>query len=381
MIASIKQLVFFTTRKLFRPFYNSFFFSIFYYCSDTFLRSFLKTRFLKMFLHSIKNLNINFNDVKWTGRFSSGDLITGHVSFDLSKETNITLIEVAMAGKANVHWSTGGGGGGKRRRNRRHYAAKLDFFNFKSVIVQRNSATGGAAKLQPGTHVYPFTCQLPHGDFPSTFHGVCGQILYTLTVSIHRPWHMTKDFVTELNFVNRINTNQPQLQAPLSGSNSMTLCCLWCVSGPIAMTVSVEKKAFIPGETVKVICDFSNASSRTATPKVVLQQKQICYANNKRNKRMVVKNLVCVTGQPVVAHASDVHARILLPVPVLASLTISNCSIIDVDYFIEVSLSVRAAYDLTVLFPIIVCDALVNAQPLLYLHKVEDETFPYSKSR
>ncbi|KAM8887566.1 LOW QUALITY PROTEIN: arrestin domain-containing protein 3-like [Spinachia spinachia] len=283
-----------------------------------------------MFPQSIKNIKIHFNALNEKVSFSSGDLITGHISFDLSKKTNITLIEMAMAGKANVHWSTGGGGGRKRSSNRRHYAAKLDFFHFKSVIVQRHSATGEAAKLQPGTHVYPFTCQLPQGDFPSSFHGVYGQILYTLTVSLHRPWHMTKDFVTELNFVNRINTNQPQLQAPLSGSNNMTLCCLWCVSGPIAMTVSIEKKAFIPGETVKVTCDFSNASSRTATPQVLLRQ------------------------------TSHVHAEILLAIPVLASLTISNCSILDVDYFIEVSLSVRASYDLTVLFPIIVCDTLVN---------------------
>ena len=37
------------------------------------------------------------------------------------------------------------------------------------------------------------------------------------------------------------------LQAPLSGSNNMTLCCLWCASGPITMTASTEKKAFVPG--------------------------------------------------------------------------------------------------------------------------------------
>lgn len=35
--------------------------------------------------------------------------------------------------------------------------------------------------------------------------------MYTLTVGINRPWHMSKDFVTELNFVHHINTNQPDL--------------------------------------------------------------------------------------------------------------------------------------------------------------------------
>ncbi len=48
-------------------------------------------------------------------------------------------------------------------------------------------------------------------DFPSTFRGAHGEILYTLTVGINRPWHMSKDFVTELNYVHRIDTNQPEL--------------------------------------------------------------------------------------------------------------------------------------------------------------------------
>ncbi|KAK9522649.1 hypothetical protein VZT92_019098 [Zoarces viviparus] len=314
-----------------------------------------------MFQQTIKHFKINYDVSNENNSFSSGDLITGHISFDLTKETKITSISMALTGRANVHWSTGGGGGRRRRRNRRHFTAKLDFFNFNSVIVQEDSATGGTARLQPGRHLYPFTCQLPQGDFPSTFRGVFGQILYSLTVGIHRPWHMAKDFVTELNFVHRIDTNQPELHAPLSGSNSMTLCGLWCASGPITMTVSVEKKAFTPGETVKIICRFSNASTRTATPKVALQQKQGFYTFNRTNQRMVTKKLASVTGEPVSAHTPDAHATIMLAIPTLTPLTISNCSIIVVDYLIEVCLSVRASSDLTVLVPIILCDTPVNA--------------------
>lgn len=91
-----------------------------------------------------------------------------------------------------------------------------------------------------------------------------------------------------------------------------------------------------PGETVKIICDFSNASSQTATPKVRLQQKQVFYTHNKVQKTMFIKSLASVTGQPVSAHTSDVHTQIMLTIPSSASFSISNCSIIDVDYFIEV---------------------------------------------
>lgn len=321
-----------------------------------------------MFQQTIKNFTINFNTLNQRNTVSSGDLITGHISFDLTKETKINSITLRLKGEADVHWSAGGGGGGrKRRRQRRHYSAKLDFFNLESVLVQQHGAVGGTPKLQPGTHVYPISCLLPQGDFPSTFRGVHGKILYTLTVGIHRPWHMVKDFVTELHFVNRINTNQPVLRAPLSGSNNMTLCCLWCASGPIIVTASVEKKAFVPGETVKIICEFSNASSRTATPKVILQQKQVFYTHSRAQRRMIVKNLASVTGQPVSAHTTDVRTEIMLTIPSSAYLTISNCSIIEVDYLIEVKLSVTAASDLAVLIPIILCDTPVNANPPPYM--------------
>lgn len=316
-----------------------------------------------MFKQPIKNFGINFNAMNERNTIYSGDLLTGHISFDLTTKTKITSITMTLGGKANVHWSTGGGG---KRSRRRTVSAKQDYFKIESAILQENTAIGENAKLLPGTHVYPFTCQLPHGDFPPSFQGPNGRILYTLTVGINRPWHMSKDFVTELNYSNRIQTNQPELQAPLAGSNIMTLCCLWCASGPITLTASIEKKAFTPGETVKIVCKFSNGSSRTATPKVSLQQKQVYYTHNKVSKLMVMKKLVSTVGIPVSAHTSDMQAEIMLPIPPTASLTISNCALIEADYIIEMSLSVRASPDLTVLFPIILCDTSVNAEPQLY---------------
>ncbi|KAI4819978.1 hypothetical protein KUCAC02_027978 [Chaenocephalus aceratus] len=276
-----------------------------------------------MFQDTVKNFKINFNALNQGNTFSSGDVMTGNISFDLTKETKISSITMTLTGKANVRWSTGGG----KKRRRRPYSAKLDFFDLKSVIVQQNSAT----------------------------------------VAVHRPWHMSKDFVTECNFVNRINTNQPELHAPLSGSNSMTMCCLWCTSGPIEMTASIEKKGFMPGETVKIICEFINGSSRTATPKVSLQQKQVFYTHNKNHRRMHVKKLMSSAGQLVSERISDRRTVIELTIPSSASLTISNCSIIDVEYLIEVSFSVRGSPDLDVLFPIIMCDTPVDAHPPSYL--------------
>ncbi|XP_061527766.1 arrestin domain-containing protein 3-like [Phycodurus eques] len=302
-----------------------------------------------MFDKTIKDFRINFNALNEKNTFSSGDLVTGQISFELSKATKIRSITMCLTGKVDVHWSSGGG------KHKRTYHAKMDFFHLKSMILQEG-AVGGPAQLPPGRHVYQYTCQIPQGDFPSSFRGRHGQTCYKLTVGIDRPWHMSKDFVTELNFVHHVDSNQPELMAPLSGSNSMSVCSLSCASGSIEMTASVEKKGFMRGETIKIICYFSNASSRTVTPKAKLMQKQQYNMPKRVQRRLLVKNLDSVTGLPISAHTSDAHTEMMLTIPAESSLTISNCSLLRVEYEIELSLCLRASSDLTLLFPIVLCD-------------------------
>ncbi|XP_020506587.1 arrestin domain-containing protein 3 [Labrus bergylta] len=313
-----------------------------------------------MFKQVIKNFNIHVNPLNARNTISTGDLLTGHISFELTKETNVTSITMAMKGKAHVHWSRGAGG---KRRRRRNFSAKLEFFNLKGVILQDRSVSGMSAKLQPGTHMYPFTCQLPQGDFPSSFQGPNGQIKYALTVGINRPWHLSKEVEAQLNFLKRIDTNQPLLRAPLSGSNSKTEGCLCCTLGLITMTVSTAKKAFTTGETVKLMCVFSNTSSRTVTPKVTLLQKQAYYTLSRTSSIMQFKKLVSMNGHPIGAHTSVLHIEYTLTIPSFASPSISNCSILEVEHFIQVRLSAKFSSDLIVLVPIVICDTFIEAQP------------------
>lgn len=160
------------------------------------------------------------------------------------------------------------------------------------------------------------------------------------------------------------------LQCPLSGSNSTTLCCLWCASGPITLTATAEKKAFAPGipsiypskvhfiikkinkspsvppvgETVKIICEMSNASSRIVTPKVKLLQKQNFYTHNKVSKRFLSQTMASMNGHPISPHSSEVHAELLLTIPSSVPYSISNCSILEVQYIIEVGETDRWCY-------------------------------------
>lgn len=86
----------------------------------------------------------------------------------------------------------------------------------------------------------------------------------------------------------------------------------------------------------KITCKISNASSRRVTPKVKLQQKESFYTLSRDNQRVVAKNLVSLIGEPIGAHTSDIQYEFLLTIPSSAAHTISNCSILQLDYVVEV---------------------------------------------
>uniref|UniRef100_A0A3B4AKT3 Arrestin C-terminal-like domain-containing protein n=1 Tax=Periophthalmus magnuspinnatus TaxID=409849 RepID=A0A3B4AKT3_9GOBI len=265
-----------------------------------------------MFESGFKNVNINLTSANPRRTFSCGDTVTGTLSFDLTKETKITSITMALTGNVDVHWSTGSGG---KKRHRRHFSAKINLFNLKSVLLQENS-------------VYP-----PPVDFPSSFHGIHGRIQYLLTVSIDRPWHFAKSFETELHFLERIS-NRPELWAPLSGSNSMNVCCLCWTSGPVELTSALIclRGGFI------FICEINNASSRTVTPKARLKERQTYYTHGRHNRNSGTRNLVTQNGEHIKPNTPDVHKELLLTIPTNTHLSISNCPILEVDYMIEVNL-------------------------------------------
>lgn len=91
------------------------------------------TSWLTMFQDTIKNFSISFDE---RNTFSAGDFITGTISFDLTKEIKISALTIKIKGGANVQWSTASRSENLRRRN---YRARMQFFTYKSAIIQTNT--------------------------------------------------------------------------------------------------------------------------------------------------------------------------------------------------------------------------------------------------
>lgn len=110
-----------------------------------------------MFDKTVKNFAIVFHSGNGQSTFKSGDLITGQLSFELTKEVKISHITMEVVGKADVHWSRPGG----KKRSRRHYSAQLEFFRLRSTIMEDNGGRLSAA------------CASPLTVWGEPFHPVC----------------------------------------------------------------------------------------------------------------------------------------------------------------------------------------------------------------
>lgn len=93
---------------------------------------------------------------------------------------------------------------------------------------------------------------------------------------------------------------------------------------------------------MKVIAEIGNVSSRRVTPNVKLVMEQIFYSSGRGKRKYLSSVKSSKDGQPIDPNTTDVHSEILLHIPENAILTIANCQIIDVQYYIMVSIKTRA---------------------------------------
>uniref|UniRef100_A0A8C9S0G6 Arrestin C-terminal-like domain-containing protein n=1 Tax=Scleropages formosus TaxID=113540 RepID=A0A8C9S0G6_SCLFO len=301
-------------------------------------------------LGSIKSVSISYDAINESNSFSSGDRIAGRVVVEVAKEVEVTRLAVKAKGEAYVSWSE------KHGDDEDSYWARERYFKVKQLLVADRkddgddlSAPTSGLPYDPGTRVYPFSLQIPEGNFPSSFKGVHGYITYTLEAKLSRSMRIPSGAKAEFTIYSKPSMNTNQLMEPLFGAVQKKM--KFFTSGTVSMNVTVDKAGYVQGEKLNISAEVENNSSRTLKPKFSLDQKQSFFAQ--RSSEIVRKSIFKEIGEPIPPSAQKIVQKELIIPPDLPA-SILNCSLLKVEYILKVYLDVPYARDPEVEFPLVI---------------------------
>ncbi|XP_035514292.1 arrestin domain-containing protein 3-like [Morone saxatilis] len=298
----------------------------------------------------IKDLNLIYEAVNPQDTFSAGDTVIGTVTFNLTKETKVKSLIVKLKGDANVHWTEGSGD------DESSYSANKRYFKHKEYLVGEHSR---GTVLPQGDHCFAFELKFPQGDFPSSFKGEYGKIVYILEAKMSRSWRMPSNVQKELKYVSKCFSLPGQVACPQSGSVNKDVGVF--SKERVQMSATVDKNICSPGDTLSFVAKISNSSSKTMRAKFNLLQTTVYRASGSTTSSE--KSLCKMVGDNIPVNSEET-VSCQLKVPVDAIYTLHNCEILSVDYCVKVYLDISFATDPEVIFPLnIVPSGFANLHP------------------
>jgi len=222
----------------------------------------------------MKELRITLEQDGQNQLFYSGSSITGSLVVVVDKPKSYKDITIHFFGRSKVQWEVWITEGNRRRTVR--YWSKEVYVDAKRSLWTAEQSPNG--RLPPGQHVYPFRFDIPR-NAPSSFEGTVGSIRYKLRGRIGKGFlkfdHKIKRAVPVQQVV---DMSDPRLLVPICREVQKTVCCLWCASAPIVLTVTLPKQGYCIGETLPLHVTIENGSSRRVTLEASLDQSVVYTA-------------------------------------------------------------------------------------------------------
>uniref|UniRef100_A0A8C8A0V4 Arrestin C-terminal-like domain-containing protein n=1 Tax=Oryzias sinensis TaxID=183150 RepID=A0A8C8A0V4_9TELE len=261
-------------------------------------------------------IEIAYNSINERNTFTNGDFITGQVTVEMGKDSQIESLFVKFKAKAEVMWTETHGD------HTVVYHSKDKYFTLKQYFIRNKNVKVA--------HTSPFVV---NRGIPSSFKGSDGKIVFSLEAELSRSMRINKKSSTTINFVAKPDPNTlPELMTPVRNSKDKKMHVF--TSGSVAMEVNLEKSGFFQGEGIKVVSSIQNNSSREVKPKYCLYRKHSFYAQG--NKRYHTKDLVKEVGASIPKKTSETVKQVIT-IPHDAEPSILNCSIIKAVYRLKVS--------------------------------------------
>ncbi|KAI5253627.1 Arrestin Domain-Containing Protein 1 [Manis pentadactyla] len=274
--------------------------------------------------------------------YSPGEPLAGAVRVRLGAPLPFRAIRVICTGSCRV----------SNKANDGAWVAEEGYFSSTLSLADKGS-------LPAGEHSFPFQFLLP-ATAPTSFEGPFGKIVHQVRANIDTP-RFSKDHQCSCVFyiLNPLNLNSiPDIEQPNVASTTKKFSYKLVKTGSVVLTASTDLRGYVVGQVLRLQADIKNQSGKDAGPVVASLLQKVSY----KAKRWIydVRTIAEVEGSSVKAWRQAQWQEQIL-VPALPQSALPGCSLIHVDYYLQVSLKAPEA---TVTLPVFIGDIAVNHAPL-----------------
>ncbi|KAG7279274.1 hypothetical protein CRUP_033210 [Coryphaenoides rupestris] len=187
---------------------------------------------------------------------------------------------------------------------------------------------------------------------PTSFEGPFGKIVYRIKAFIDTP-RFSKDYKSEKPFylLNLLNLNEvPDIEQPNHAVTTKKFTYLLVKTGTLMLRACCDLRGYTPGQVIRLATEIHNKSGKDTGCKVTYRTKRPLYD---------LRTIAEVEGAGVKA-GKHAEWREQIIVPPLPQSALACCRLIEVDYFIQVSLRSPEA---VVTLPIYIGNIAVTLSP------------------
>ncbi|XP_045702474.1 arrestin domain-containing protein 1 isoform X2 [Phyllostomus hastatus] len=195
---------------------------------------------------------------------------------------------------------------------------------------------------------------------PTSFEGPFGKIVHQVRATIDTP-RFSKDHQCSCVFyiLSPLNLNSiPDIEQPNVASATKKFSYKLVKTGSVILTASTDLRGYVVGQVLRLQVDIENQSGKDTSPVVASLLQKVSY----KAKRWIydVRTIAEVEGAGVKAWRQTQWQEQIL-VPALPQSALPGCSLIHVDYYLQVSLKAPEA---SVTLPVFIGNIAVNQAPL-----------------
>ncbi|KAF3702279.1 Arrestin domain-containing protein 1 [Channa argus] len=280
--------------------------------------------------------DITFTDNKLV--YGPGESISGTVKIRTSNSLQYKAIKVTCHGSCGI----------SNKLNDASWILEEQYLNSMLSVADKGT-------LAPGEHSFPFQFLIPEA-VPTSFEGPFGKIIYRVRAVIDTP-RFTKDYKIQKPFyiLNMLNLNKVSgIERPSYAVTTKKFSYLLVKTGTLMLKARTDMRGYIPGQIIKLATEIHNKSGKDTGCVLATLIQKVTY----KTKRPLfdLRTIAEVEGAGVKA-GKHAEWREQIIVPPLPQSALNGCSLIDIDYCLQVSLK---SPETVIILPIYIGNIALN---------------------